>query len=81
MLVQSSVEYRSPMWRKVGFAVFMGLGAVAQDFKHYEMRYVLPSYGAGLRIRMNEKEKLNLRFDYARGHNTDNFYLTVGEAF
>jgi hypothetical protein len=81
MLVQSSIEYRSPMWKKIGFAAFLGIGGVAPSIKEYEMRFLLPSYGAGIRLRMNEKERLNLRFDYARGLDTDNFYLTVGEAF
>lgn len=81
MMVQASVEYRSPMWNNFGFATFIGIGTVAEDFSHYELRYVMPSYGAGIRLKMNQKERLHLRFDYARGLNTDNFYLTVGEAF
>jgi len=47
------------------------------NFEHFKY-----SYGGGLRVALNQKEKLNLRLDYglAKG-GSQGFYLQLGEAF
>lgn len=34
-----------------------------------------------MRFRLDAKDKINLRFDYARGNDSDGFYISFGEAF
>lgn len=72
-------EYRLTVWRWLGGAIFGGAGKVTEV---NENGFVLhPTYGAGLRIRIDKKENVNLRFDYARGDYSDGFYVSFGEAF
>ncbi len=72
-------EYRLVAWKWLGGVVFGGAGKVSEV---RESGFVLhPTYGAGLRIRIDKKENVNLRFDYARGDFSDGFYVSFGEAF
>jgi uncharacterized protein (DUF2141 family) len=74
-------EYRLYLTRSFGLVSFVGFGDVAGKLSSYDLADFKPSYGAGLRFRIDNKEKLNLRFDYGFGHNTHNLYITVTEAF
>ncbi|WP_114781968.1 BamA/TamA family outer membrane protein [Botryobacter ruber] len=74
-------EYRLPLFRRFGAAAFAGAGDVAYQLRQFQLTEFKPSYGLGLRFKINRQENLNLRLDYARGHNTSAFYLTLGEAF
>ena len=75
-------EYRMPVYKRIGFVAFAGLGKVYNpsalnfDGLHY-------TYGGGLRYTINKREKLNLRLDYARGdpHYLGYFYLGFAESF
>jgi hemolysin activation/secretion protein len=75
-------EYRMPVYKRIGIVAFAGLGKVYNpselnlDGLHY-------SYGGGLRYKINKREKLNLRIDYARGdpHYLGYFYLGFAESF
>ena len=40
-----------------------------------------PSFGTGLRIAIDKKEKLNVRFDFGIGQNSNGFYFNIIEAF
>ncbi|EIM72761.1 outer membrane protein/protective antigen OMA87 [Nitritalea halalkaliphila LW7] len=64
----------------VGFA---GLGAVyGQDAAWSGLSDLRFAYGTGLRFRLSQKEKLNLRLDVAHAPGDGfQFYLTFGEAF
>jgi hypothetical protein len=42
---------------------------------------IKPNAGAGLRIRINQKDKLNLRADYGFGRNQSGLYFDAAEAF
>ncbi|MCB0480325.1 MAG: BamA/TamA family outer membrane protein [Flavobacteriales bacterium] len=77
----AQIEYRSPFWGIFGLAAFAGMGVVAHEISQFEAQYIRPSYGGGIRMAFNKKERLNLRLDYARGENRDEFYFTVSEAF
>jgi hypothetical protein len=75
-------EYRAPLfWRlgAVGFADMGNVGPEARDINLYHFKY---SYGGGLRVALNQSEKLNLRLDYGLAKGGSNgFYLQLGEAF
>lgn len=72
-------EYRLTLWNWLGAAFFGGAGRVTANSN--EKNILHPTYGGGLRIRIDKKENVNLRFDYAKGDYSDGFYVSFGEAF
>lgn len=74
-------EFRKEIWGPVGMVVFGGMGTVAPTADGLTSN-LKPTYGAGLRIKAIPREKINIRFDYARGAGSLNaFYITLNEAF
>ena len=75
-------EYRIPLWWRIGAVGFADIGNVGSELKEVNLVHFKYSYGGGLRIALNQAEKLNLRLDYglAKGH-SQGFYLQLGEAF
>jgi outer membrane protein assembly factor BamA len=75
-------EYRIPLWWRIGAVGFGDLGNVGPDLSEINFQHFKYSYGGGLRVALNQAEKLNLRLDYglAKG-NSQGFYLQLGEAF
>jgi len=74
-------EFRMPVYKWLGLAVFGGVGSVAKtttDFRKNEIHY---DYGVGLRIRINKKENTNLRLDYGITKDSQGIYLIFSEAF
>ncbi|UTW61089.1 BamA/TamA family outer membrane protein [bacterium SCSIO 12741] len=80
-LMAGQIEYRTPIWYFVGFTAFLGSGAVARNFNDFQTSNFRPTYGMGLRLALNRKERINLRLDYARGEYDGEFYLTLMESF
>lgn len=75
-------EYRFPLLKRISAVVFGGAGNVGTGFTDYSLSDLKYSYGGGLRIAVNKKEKLNIRLDYGIGQGKNNgFYLQLGEAF
>lgn len=73
-------ELRYTVYRRWGLAIFGGYSYVkgASDFNHM----MLPNYGTGLRFRIDRRENINLRFDYALGtRGNSGFYVAFGESF
>jgi outer membrane protein assembly factor BamA len=75
-------EYRIPLWWRIGAVGFGDVGNVGPELSDINFHHVKYSYGGGLRIALNQAEKLNLRLDYglAKG-SSQGFYLQLGEAF
>jgi outer membrane protein assembly factor BamA len=75
-------EYRIPLWWRLGAVGFADMGNVGPELKDVNLQHFKYSYGGGLRVALNQQEKLNLRLDYglAKGH-SQGFYLQLGEAF
>ena len=89
-LVQA--EIRQHVWWRLGVVAFGSVGVLGTSvrgaaYRNDFLRFNQPkgTYGAGLRIRINN-DKLNIRADYGRGlpqtgTGASGFYLTIGEAF
>jgi outer membrane protein assembly factor BamA len=75
-------EYRIPLFWRIGAVGFADVGNVGPELKDINLHYFKYSYGGGLRIALNQSERLNLRLDYgiAKG-SSQGFYLQLGEAF
>lgn len=81
-LLAAQTEYRTPIWYFFGFTAFVGTGAVADHLDEYNTDFLRYSYGGGFRLAFNKKERIHIRFDYARGDlNRQQFYLTFAESF
>lgn len=73
-------EYRFPVWKRLGAAVFAGTGDVAPGIDEFEVSNLKHAGGAGLRYRVND-EGVNIRVDYAVGRTGTGMYITLQEAF
>lgn len=79
LAVQS--EYRFPIWRWLGGVAFGSTSAVGggvSDLADNRFRW---TGGGGLRITLNEKDRVRLRLDYAFSEEGTNFYFTANNAF
>jgi outer membrane protein assembly factor BamA len=75
-------EYRQWIWKFIGGTVFVGAGSVAPELKDFTDRKVHLAFGAGLRVRLSKKDKINLRIDAGFDEHFNLLpYVTVGEAF
>jgi outer membrane protein assembly factor BamA len=77
----TQVEYRFPIYWRFGAVAFAGVGDVFDSISDIRINNIKYSYGAGLRFAVNRKERLNLRFDYGWGRDSQSFYLMITEAF
>lgn len=74
-------EYRTPLWWKFRLVFFGGVGDVASGVSKFTISTIKPSYGAGIRFRIDELEKLDLRFDVGFGRGTHGIYFSINQAF
>ncbi len=77
-------EYRLPLFWRIGAVGFAGVGNVGNRIKELNFDQLKYSYGGGIRLALNKKERLNLRIDYGWGlsENVSNgLYFQLGEAF
>lgn len=77
----SQLEYRFPLFWRLGMVVFAGAGEVfsgPEDVGFNRLKY---SYGGGLRFAVNPAERLNIRLDYGHGKEGGYFYFIVAESF
>ncbi|MFN6944263.1 MAG: BamA/TamA family outer membrane protein [Cytophagaceae bacterium] len=79
--IGTQVEFRTPLFWRIGMACFAGVGDVFNQFDDVRFNTLKYSYGAGLRYTVNKKEHLNLRFDYGFGRGQSGFYIMIAEAF
>ena len=75
-------EYRLPAIWRFGIVVFGGLGDVASELSKVTAATIKPTYGFGVRFRIDELQKLDLRVDVGFGENDANgIYFSVNQAF
>ena len=75
-------EYRVPIAGRFGAVLFTGIGDVGHTAADYSLGSFKYSYGGGLRIAVDKKEKLNIRIDYGlAGKGNNGLYFQLGEAF
>ncbi len=75
-------EYRFHLTGRFGMVLFSAIGRVGFDASQaLSFKQMKPSFGTGLRIAIDKKEKLNVRFDFGIGQNSNGFYFNVIEAF
>jgi hypothetical protein len=80
-LIAAQAEWRfqlSPRW---GMVAFGGVASVGDREGQFKSGDALPAGGVGLRYRVTDKFKVNVRADMAWGRDDSTFTLSVGEAF
>ncbi len=80
-LIVTQLEYRFPLFWRLGMTTFAGAGDVFNHFDDLSWSQMKFSAGLGLRLLVNPKERVNVRLDYARGREGGYFYFSVSEAF
>ncbi len=75
-------EYRVAqlIWR-FGIIIFGGIGDVAPELGRFTIATVKPTYGFGLRLRIDELSKLDLKMDIGWGENSSGIYFGINQAF
>lgn len=74
-------EYRFMISNYLGFAGWVGLSSNVAEWHKPFSHSIKPNAGGGLRIRINQHDKLNIRADYGVGLHQTGFYLDIAEAF
>jgi outer membrane protein assembly factor BamA len=80
-MLTAQLEYRGQFHDRWGVVAFAGTGEVAPDLDGFNGEDLLPSAGAGLRLMVSRKQRINVGFDYAVGKDEEAWYLRFGEAF
>jgi hypothetical protein len=82
-LLASQVEYRAPIWWRVGLVGFAGAGQVAPSLGDFTWSGFKVSAGGGVRVNLDPQSGLNIRADYGWAFDTKSggFYINIGEAF
>ncbi len=81
-VIAIQMEYRTPLWKRMGAVAFAGTGKVSpRFFDLIGFRNLKPSVGVGLRFALRPREKLNLRMDAGFGNHSQGTYINMGEAF
>lgn len=77
MVVQA--ELRQHIWRRFSGVVWGAAGNVFSRFSRFDWSETLPNYGVG--IRWEFKKRVNVRFDYGFGRDTNGLVMQINEAF
>ncbi len=81
-LTSAQTEYRSPLVGRFGAAVFGGAALIGSGLDDVSESRVLPTYGAGLRFRLDKVSRSTVRIDYALGTSGQSgLYVAFNEAF
>ena len=80
-LLVFQAEYRRHLFWMLGFTLFADVGQVAHRYNSFNKRDWRYTYGAGLRLKLDNNQKINLRIDVAVGNKKLLPYFTIGEAF
>ena len=75
-------EYRTPVRRRLGAALFAGAGMAAPSLDAFGDSRLLPTYGAGLRVQIDQRQRTGVRADYGRGADgASGLYIGFNQAF
>ncbi|MCX6582840.1 MAG: BamA/TamA family outer membrane protein [Candidatus Aminicenantes bacterium] len=80
-LLVFQAEYRAPLVWRLGLVGFAGFGNVADKFGKLSLAGMRSSYGFGLRLLFDSKEKIQVRMDVGFGEDCNGFYFSIFEAF
>lgn len=77
----TQAEFRRELKGRIGVVGFGGVGGVARRWNEFRSDQFLPAAGAGLRFKLDKKNHINYRIDWAIGRAGHTLTIGVGEAF
>jgi hypothetical protein len=77
----AQAEYRLELPKRLGLVGFAGVGGVAERWSRFRADDLLPAGGVGLRFKLDKKNHINYRIDYAIGRAGPTLSIGVSEAF
>jgi hypothetical protein len=80
-MVALEAEYRFPLFWRFGAVAFAGAADVAPKVEDLLKEPIRWAGGGGLRLSLNQEQRLNLRLDVGVGPDTYGVYFTAREAF
>lgn len=78
---RAQVEGRWRLGKRWGAVAFAGAGWLNESFSGLRDEDTIPSYGIGIRFMVQKPNRINLRLDYGRSHDSSAVILSVMEAF
>jgi hypothetical protein len=80
-MIAVQLEYRMPVWRRLGLVGFLGCGDVSERLSQFRLESFKMTGGLGVRYRIQRQESSNLRLDLGFSRESSGVYVTVSEAF
>lgn len=81
-LAAAQTEYRSPVRYRLGAVLFAGAGMTFGSSADSTTKQLLPTYGAGLRAQIDQRQRTSIRADYGRGSDgASGLYIGFNQAF
>lgn len=77
----TQAELRRELKGRFGIVAFGGVGSIARRWNEFRLDQFLPAAGAGLRFKLDKKNHINYRIDFAVGRGGHTLSIGVGEAF
>lgn len=77
----TQAEYRRELRGRFGMVAFGGIGGVARRWNEFRSDELLPAAGAGFRFKLDKKNHINYRIDWAIGRAGHTLSIGVAEAF
>ena len=77
----TQAEYRIELPKRLGLVAFGGVGGAARRWNEFRSDQLLPAAGAGLRFKLDKKNHINYRIDFAFGREGRTVSIGLGEAF
>ncbi len=77
----TQAEFRRELKGRFGVVAFGGVGGIARRWNEFRSDELLPAAGAGLRFKLDKKNHINYRIDWAVGRAGHTLTIGVGEAF
>jgi len=77
----TQAEYRRELPKRLGVVAFAGIGGVANRWNAFRSDEFLPAAGLGLRFKLDKKNHINYRIDWAIGRAGRTLSIGIGEAF
>jgi outer membrane protein assembly factor BamA len=80
-MVVLQTEYRFPVYWRFGLVAFGDLGEVSGRLHDLSLSGIRYTFGAGLRVSIEEDERVGVRLDYGVGDHSQGLYFSYLEAF
>ncbi len=77
----TQAEFRQELKGRFGVVGFGGFGGIARRWNEFRSDQLLPAAGAGIRFKLDKKNHINYRIDWAIGRAGHTLTIGVGEAF